>query len=346
MARPLSGEAVEVDIRSGSSASVAGPLGRRSDATSLSVAVSTEDAALYGALTETAPATDTASSGMNGRLQRIAQRLTSLIALLPVALGGTTAANSLPVVLSSDGPFATQTGSVTETAPATDTASSGLNGRLQRIAQRITSLIALLPAALGQGTMAQSLRVVLASDQASIPVAATGVATEVHLGEVGGNLVMISTEFTRPADTTAYAANDVVSDSTSATTMEALAGAARVSGGSGYIVGIRIATDKKSIVPRIRLHLFNTNGATLAADNAAWKDLYADSAKRVGYWDLPAMITGADSTNSDNSRSIDLACRIPFTCAVTSLYYVTETLDAFTPASGQKFTVTLFVDRN
>lgn len=42
----------------------------------------------------------------------------------------------------------TLTGIVTETAPATDTASSGLNGRLQRIAQRITSLIALVPAAL------------------------------------------------------------------------------------------------------------------------------------------------------------------------------------------------------
>jgi hypothetical protein len=39
-----------------------------------------------GSLTETAPATDTASSGLNGRLQRIAQRLTSLIALVPTAL--------------------------------------------------------------------------------------------------------------------------------------------------------------------------------------------------------------------------------------------------------------------
>ena len=38
---------------------------------------------------------------------------------------------------------ATLTGPVTETAPATDTASSGLNGRLQRIAQRLTSLIAI-----------------------------------------------------------------------------------------------------------------------------------------------------------------------------------------------------------
>ena len=98
-----------------------------------------------GSLTETAPVTDTASSGINGRMQRVAQRLTSLIAIFPTALGGTTSANSFPVVLSSDGPFTTQTGSITETAPASDTASSGLNGRLQRIAQRLTSLIAQLP---------------------------------------------------------------------------------------------------------------------------------------------------------------------------------------------------------
>lgn len=65
-------------------------------------------------------------------------------------------------------------GDVAETAPASDTASSGLNGRLQRIAQRLTSLIALIPAALGQGTMAQSLRVVVASDQSSVPVTAAG----------------------------------------------------------------------------------------------------------------------------------------------------------------------------
>lgn len=49
----------------------------------------------------------------------------------------------------SESDFDTKTGSLTETAPATDTASSGLNGRLQRIAQRLTSLISLLPTALG-----------------------------------------------------------------------------------------------------------------------------------------------------------------------------------------------------
>src|SRR5882757_9753021 len=44
--------------------------------------------AKVGALTETAPASDTASSGINGRLQRVAQRITSLIALLPATLTG------------------------------------------------------------------------------------------------------------------------------------------------------------------------------------------------------------------------------------------------------------------
>lgn len=60
------------------------------------------------------------------------------------------------------GPTAAQIGSLTETAPATDTASSGLNGRLQRIAQRITSLIALIPASLGRKSSALSLAVVQA----------------------------------------------------------------------------------------------------------------------------------------------------------------------------------------
>lgn len=158
---------------------------------------------LLGALTETAPASDTASSGLNGRLQRIAQRLTSLIALIPNTIGtaffsrisdGTNtmavkpastaalAADPAAVVsLSPNSPLPTGTnnigsltnitgtislptgastatnqaselvllGAVTETAPASDTASSGLNGRTQRIAQRLTSLIALIPSTIG-----------------------------------------------------------------------------------------------------------------------------------------------------------------------------------------------------
>lgn len=48
-----------------------------------------------------------------------------------------------------DVPMGSMLGAVTETAPATDTASSGLNGRLQRLAQRFSTFIALIPTALG-----------------------------------------------------------------------------------------------------------------------------------------------------------------------------------------------------
>lgn len=58
-----------------------------------------------GAVTETSPSTDTASSGLNGRLQRIAQRLTSLISLLPTSLGAKTKAASLSVAPSTDAIF-------------------------------------------------------------------------------------------------------------------------------------------------------------------------------------------------------------------------------------------------
>lgn len=72
-----------------------------------------------GSLTETAPATDTASSGLNGRLQRIAQRLTSLIAQLPASLGAKAGTGSLSVVPATDAVF-----SVVQSNPAAATIST------------------------------------------------------------------------------------------------------------------------------------------------------------------------------------------------------------------------------
>lgn len=113
-------------------------------------------------------------------------------ASLPLPVGAATESTLATRLSESD--FDTKTGGLTEAPPATDTASSGLNGRLQRVAQRLTSLIALLPAALvggrldtnlgawlgstaptvGQKTMANSVPIVLASDQSAVPVSGGG----------------------------------------------------------------------------------------------------------------------------------------------------------------------------
>jgi hypothetical protein len=193
---------------------------------------------LFGAVNETAPVSDTASSGLNGRLQRISQRLTTAISSLTsmdtwladidgyvsatmdvaastraseatlalvkaktdnldVALSTLAKSSEMTTLNAKD--FATQTtlltiktateaiqgnnfnqfGSLTESAPGTDTASSGLNGRLQRIAQHLTTLLSKIPAALGQTTMAGSLSVAIASDQSAISVSEASYKTAI-----------------------------------------------------------------------------------------------------------------------------------------------------------------------
>ena len=84
-------------------------------------------------------------------------------ASLPLPTGAATSANQTTSL--------TRIGDLTETAPVSDTASSGLNGRLQRIAQRLTSLISLFPSSIGQKIKSDSLSVTIASDQGNIPVA-------------------------------------------------------------------------------------------------------------------------------------------------------------------------------
>lgn len=146
-------------------------------------------AAQIGAVTETAPVSDTASSGLNGRLQRIAQRITSFIALVPASLGSKTASTSFAVTQSTED--VARLGIITETAPIGDTDSSGINGRLQRIAQRLASLIALLPASLGIKAASASLSIAPASDVIfSIRLAASAAAlTSVNSAATSGTIL-------------------------------------------------------------------------------------------------------------------------------------------------------------
>lgn len=144
--------------------------------TAIQVAALTPPAAITGYALEAGhlAAIDTATAKIPAQGQALAAASTPVVltALQVTALTPPAAITGFALE-STQLAEATLIGAVTEAAPASDTASSGLNGRLQRIAQRLTSLIALFPAALGQGTMAQSLKVVVASDQTAIPTTFT-----------------------------------------------------------------------------------------------------------------------------------------------------------------------------
>lgn len=157
-----------------------------------------------------------------------------------------------------------------------------------------------------------------------------------------------SASFARPSDTNAYAALDVVSDSTVASTLMRFANIARALGKGGYITKAKVTTDNKLFLPRLRLWLFTVNNPTVNADNAGFGLKYANRSLRVGYIDFPALST-ENSSNSDAAqaqRTDDL--RLAFTCdpASQDLYGLLETLDAATPTSGQNFYVDLESEQN
>jgi hypothetical protein len=165
------------------------------------------------------------------------------------------------------------------------------------------------------------------------------------LGQVGGHMEPVSATLTRPADTTAYAAKDAVSDSTSAPTVLTFSKLARVQGGSGYIVKARLMTNQSTNVARFRLHLYHT-APTAINDNAAHTLLWANRAARIGWIDFAACQT--EGTGSDAANALNDTVRLPFSCADTSrhLYGLLEAIDAFTPASAQVFFIELTADLN
>ncbi len=182
----------------------------------------------------------------------------------------------------------------------------------------------------------------------AVPISGTVTATTAAGSIVGSATTVVGVELTRPADTTAYIAKDVVSDSTSAPTVLTFANFARVNAGSGIIVRARLMTDQKTNTAQFRLHLFHT-APTATNDNSPYLLLYSNAANRIGMIDFPAM-TSEDSTNSTAAATMrpssDGAYGPPnlwyqAAAASRAIYGVLEAVTAFTPASGQKFYIEL-----
>ena len=154
---------------------------------------------------------------------------------------------------------------------------------------------------------------------------------------VGGKSVQKSASFARPADTTAYAANDAIADSTSAPTLLSFANCANANGGQGYIVKTRLLTNQKTCTARFRLSFYHTAPSPVN-DNAPKPMLYANKDKLIWRIDLDPCNT--EDTSSDAAFALSTAL-MPYVCAAadTSIYCILTTLDAFTPASAQQFFV-------
>jgi hypothetical protein len=240
-----------------------------------------------------------------------------------LAFGQGDKAHSLPVTIASNDDLQIKMGATDESAPANDTSLSGLNGRLQRIAQRLTSVIGLLPTALGQGTMAQSLRVVLPSDQSTLPVNQATAAYDV------------TTSFSRPADATPYTAKDVVGATAAALTFASVGAPSATI----MITGAELEIDISAIpsgMTSFRLHFYNVTPPSALADNAAFDLVSGDRAAYLGFIELgsPELFGSTLYASAENvNKQVKLS--------TANLYGYLVTAGAYTPNSGAVYKITL-----
>lgn len=166
---------------------------------------------------------------------------------------------------------------------------------------------------------------------------------ENHVGEIGGRMATVRVEKTRPNDTTAYAANDAVSESASAGTNWGFA-VGRTATGSGIVIGAYLACDDTALVARAELDLYDDT-ITAINDNAEATRLYANQGKYIGTIAFPA--AAKKTTGSTQAEAANEDVRIPFKCVgSSSIYGILRLLDADTPVANAKYQVTLRVAQN
>lgn len=149
------------------------------------------------------------------------------------------------------------------------------------------------------------------------------------------------TDITRPSDTTAYAVNDCLSDSTSAPTSGGFTfnAAARVSGGAGIIRGYTVCTSNDPATTLIGEIFVFTTSVTNVNDNAAF--VISDSEVKTLVAKLPFNLEDVGNNGFYQNHGLSIKYT---TSGSDDLRYLIRVKNAYTPASAEVITCTLEVE--
>lgn len=145
----------------------------------------------------------------------------------------------------------------------------------------------------------------------------------------------VSAAVTRPADTTPYTSGDLVANSVTAGSVAPLTFTSAT--GFGAMVAARIEkSDKSTTNASFDLHLFGTSPVVTNGDNGALA--FANLADYLGKVSV-TVAAAPVGTSSGSSGSASASAISPGGGVIYGLLAATA---AYTPASGETFTVTLF----
>lgn len=160
---------------------------------------------------------------------------------------------------------------------------------------------------------------------------------------------LVTSSITKEAAVTAYAAGDAVSNATG-NTHHTFSNALRPGILSGSIpTAICHSSAQKSavVLPDLELWLFRTDIAVIV-DNAAFTITDAEMATLIGVIDFPVADwkTGDPTADTGNSVCIQTNLGLVIQAAVPAIYGQLVIRNAYTPVSGEVFTVDLLVTQD
>jgi hypothetical protein len=152
-----------------------------------------------------------------------------------------------------------------------------------------------------------------------------------------------SANFTRPADTTAYASGDLVANSTTAGSVAPLQFAAKRPGASQRILSATLHKSGTGIVTAaFRLHLFSSSPGVANGDNGAFVPSLLTG--YLGAIDITVDLAGTVGAVGQGVPRTGIATSILTIASATGVIFgLLEARGAYTPASAEVFTVTLDV---
>lgn len=159
-----------------------------------------------------------------------------------------------------------------------------------------------------------------------------------NIGVLGSNAKPAATSITRAANTTTYAVNDVMNDTT-VTTMLAFT-VSRANDLKGWIVGGKaVSSAAQATLPNIDLLLFSSNFA-IAADNAAFAPTYAQMQTYLGKVRFQTWVNRGVRCESDGS--VESSFQFTPASGTQIIYGVLVVQNAYIPVSAE--TLQFFLD--